>query len=431
MRREKYVFIGWIAALAIGVAGCGGSSSSTSTQAAVSGLTKRVLITNSQSGAVQILDGQNDKFNRSLATTAPTRIVTAGGQTVVLNSGIANISVIDNTKETVSAVATLLNPATDVAISTDGKTAYAAVRNSGLVEVFSTASGNLVATVPVPSVTRLVMGPKGHKLLAFSDDPQTLAGANANAFVVIDTASNTGLPVLTLPVGNQPYTAVFDPSDANDTTAFILNCGNECGGNNGSPVTPSVAKVNFSTPATPTVNVVGGAAIAGATVGLLSGSNLFVAGTPPPGTLVPPAPAGCPLTACGSVQIINTGTLTAGVAVPITDGLHTQMVLTSNNHLYIGASSCTPGVVVNNQVRGCLSIYNTGAAVSASNPSFVAESAFRPDLNVTGLQIISGRNVIYVLQGGELDIFDFTTDSPTATQLDVVGRAVGVVLIDP
>jgi hypothetical protein len=86
---------------------------------------------------------------------------------------------------------------------------------------------------------------------------------------------------------------------------------------------------------------------------------------------------------------------------------------------------------VNNQVRGCLSIYNTGAAVSATNPSVPAESAFRPDLNVTGFQTISGRNVIYVIQGGELDIFDFTTDSLTANQLDVVGRAVGVVQIDP
>jgi hypothetical protein len=39
--------------------------------------------------------------------------------------------------------------------------------------------------------------------------------------------------------------------------------------------------------------------------------------------------------------------------------------------------------------------------------------------------------VIYVIQGGELDILDFNTDSLTANQLDVVGRAVGVVLIDP
>ncbi len=131
------------------------------------------------------------------------------------------------------------------------------------------------------------------------------------------------------------------------------------------------------------------------------------------------------------MQVINTGPFTAGTPVPIADGLHTQMVLTSNNHLYIGAGSCTPGVVVSNRVRGCLSIFNTGAAVSGTNPAFPVESSFRSDLNVTGLQPISSRTVIYVIQGGELDIFDFTTDSLTANQLDVVGHAVGVVQIDP
>jgi len=418
MRLEKYFPTICVAMLAISLAGCGGSSGTTTT-VTVSGLTKRVLITNSQSGAVQLLDAQNDKFNKTLLTTSPTRIVTSGGKSVVLNSGSLTVAAIDNTKESVSAVATLLNTASDVAISTDGNTGYAAVRNSGLVEVFSTASGNLVTTVAVPSVTRLVMGPKGHKLLAFADDPEHL-GTNPNSFFVIDTASNT-VAAVTNPsfVGGQPFTAVFDPSDANDTTAFILNCGKECAGS----AAPSVAKVNFANPATPTVSVVGGTAIGGATVGLLSGSSLFVAGTPqPPGPL-----PGCTLVSCGSLQVINTGTLTAGPIIPITDGLHTQMAITSNNHLYIGASSCTPGVIVNNLVRGCLTIFNTGTAAV----TFTSESALRSDLNVTGLQPISGRNVIYVIQGGELDIFDFTIDSLTANQLDVVGHAVGVVQIDP
>ena len=418
MRREKYVFTSWITALAMGMVGCGGSGPSTP-QVTTSGLTKRVLITNEQNGAVHLLDAQNDKFNRSLATTSPTRIVTSGGQTVILNSGVASISVIDDSKETVASVGVLLNPAVDVAVSKDGKTAYAAVRNSGLVEMFHTSDGTIVTTASVPSVTRLVMGPKGLKLLAFPDDPQSL-GTNPNSFFVIDTASNTVAPVLGLPAGAQPYTAVFDPSDPNDTTAFILFCGTECAGS----AAPRVAKVNFATPATPVVTPVGGAPILGATVGLLSGANLFVAGTTT-------SPAGCPLTACGSLQVINTGALTAGTAVPITDGLHTQMAITSNNHLYIGASSCTPGTVVNNLIRGCLSIFNTGAAVSSTNPLFTAESAFRPDLNVTGLQPISGRTVIYVIQGGELDIYDFNTDSLTPNQLDVVGHAVGVVQIDP
>src|SRR5262249_18722003 len=200
----------------------GGSSNSTP-QPTTSGLTKRVLITNEQNSAVHLLDAQNDKFSRSIGTTSPTRIVTSGGQTVVLNSGLASISVIDNSKEAVASAGTLLNPAADVAVSTDGKTAYAAVRNSGVVEIFHSSDGTLVTTVSVPSVARLVRGPKGLKLLAFPDDPQSL-GTNPNSFFVIDTASNTVAPVLGLPAGAPPYTAIFDPSDPNDTTAFILFC---------------------------------------------------------------------------------------------------------------------------------------------------------------------------------------------------------------
>jgi len=159
---------------------------------------------------------------------------------------------------------------------------------------------------------------------------------------------------------------------------------------------------------------------------LLSGSTLFVAGTPAV------SPAGCPLSRCGSLQVINTGSLTAGAPIPITDGLHGKLALTSNNHLYIGASNCTPGSVVANQIRGCLSIFNTGAAVNpGTNPFFPTESSLRIDLNVTGLLPISGRNVIYVIQGGELDIFDFTTDALTANQLDFVGNAIDAVQIDP
>src|SRR5262249_22348379 len=417
MRRENYVLIVEVAALCVCLAGCG--SSNKTTQNPLSGLKKRVLITNSQNGAVQLLDAQGDKFNKALGTAAPTRIVTSvsSGITVVLNSTVALISIIDNTKEAVSNVGVLAAPASDVAVSPDGKRAYAAVRSQGLVEVFDTSNGNLVTTISVPSATRLVMGPKGSKLLAFADDPQALASPNTDAFFVIDTASNTPAHI-TGPAGSQPYTAVFDPSDANDTTAFILFCGPECAGS----APAGVSRVNFS--GAPVFSPASPIPVSGATVGLLSGSNLFVAGTP-----VPPAP--CTLTVCGSLQIINTGTLTAGAPIPITDGLHTQMAFTSNNHLYIGARDCTPGTVVSNQIRGCLSIFNTGAAVSATNPLFPAESSFRSDLNVTGLQTISGRSVIYVIQGGELDIFDFTSDTLTANQLDVVGHAVGVVLIDP
>jgi hypothetical protein len=129
------------------------------------------------------------------------------------------------------------------------------------------------------------------------------------------------------------------------------------------------------------------------------------------------------------LQIVNTGSLTASAPVAITDGLHEKMVMTSDNHLYIGASGCTvdPGSAPNT-VRGCLSVFNTGTGAK-----FPLESSFRQNFDVTGLQPISGRNIIYIVQGGELDIFDITTDAPASgvTQIDVIGKAFDVLQIDP
>ena len=61
------------------------------------------------------------------------------------------------------------------------------------------------------------------------------------------------------------------------------------------------------------------------------------------------------------------------------------------------------------------------------------ESSFRQNFNVTGLQPITKRNVIYVVQGGALDIFDTNTDALETgiTQIDIIGAAKGVVLLDP
>ena len=57
----------------------------------------------------------------------------------------------------------------------------------------------------------------------------------------------------------------------------------------------------------------------------------------------------------------------------------------------------------------------------------------RQNFDVTGFQPISGRSIIYIVQGDELDIFDTNTDTlaPGVTQLDVVGQAFDVVQIDP
>ncbi|HEY6308509.1 MAG TPA: hypothetical protein VI488_18855 [Candidatus Angelobacter sp.] len=373
-------------------------------------------------GDVMIVDAQKNVFaTKTIAATQPSKMVTAMGQTVILNSTTPQVTVFDNSTEAVTGNVTMQGQPFDVAISPDGLTGYAAIKNVGVVEVVNTTGANLVGTMTVPSVARLVEGTNGHKMLAFADNPQILIAPNANAFFVIDTGTNTVAPV-TMPAGSQPFTAVFDPSDANDTTAFILNCGAECGGS----AAASVMRVNFSNPASPVVSAT--IPVSGATVGLLNGSSLFVAGT----STTPPA--GCTFAACGTLQVINTGSLTAGAAINITDGSHGVMAITSNNHLYIGAVGCTVGPIsAQNTLQGCLSIFDTGSGPSSTNPTVPSESSLRQNFDVTGLQPISGENTIYVVQGGALDIFDITTSLPsTSIQiLDVVGKPLDALQIDP
>jgi hypothetical protein len=426
MRPNGYVSVVWLAVMTT-VIGCGGSPKST--QIPPTGLKKRVLLSNQQTNAVNLLDALKDTFTtKNLSASSPTKLVTASGQTTVLDSAQNTITIIDNTKEAVTGTSVLDDLPLDIAITTDGKTAFAAERNVGEVRFVTTSDASVSPVIlHIPDARRLVMSPNGTRLLVFSDPQAQIS----NSIFVIDTAAKT-VATITAPQLDQPITAVFGSSE---TQAFVLNCAGECGSTHGAnlPNDASVVSVDFSGVfATPAVPATFGTVVpvpGGATVGLLSSGNLFVAGTPQgPNALTGPGPA-CPLSRCGALTTINTGTLTAGAPVPITDGLHQKMAL-ANNRLYIGASACTvdPGSAANT-VRGCLTIFNT----STPGAKFPQESSFRQNFDVTGLQPISNRNVIYIVQGGELDIFDTATDALATgiTQLDVVGRAFDAVQIDP
>jgi DNA-binding beta-propeller fold protein YncE len=236
MRPNGYVSVVWVIVLAALMAGCG-SSSSSSGQPKPTGLTKRVLLSNQQSNTVNLLNAQKDVFTtKNIGAVAPTKLVTAGGQTVVLDSTQNDLTVIDNTKEAASFGLLLNDVAFDIALTPDGKTVFAAERNSSAVQFATTDNGGVSPTViHVPSARRVVMSPTGTRLLVFSDPQAQLAG-DTHSFYIIDTASK-GIIQVQSPNLDQPFTAIFG---AGDDQAFILNCGAECGG-----ISASVTLVNF------------------------------------------------------------------------------------------------------------------------------------------------------------------------------------------
>ena len=265
MQRNSYFSRLWIAILASAVAGCGGSSSNAN-QAPLTGLSKRVLVSNTENGTISFVDAKKDQLNtKVLAAPAATKMLTSGGTTIAMDGAGSQITIIDNATEAVTFNAPIGDQPFDIAISPNGKTAWAAMRNFGFVQAVDTTTGIAAPVFRLGNARRLVMSPTGTKLLIFPD-PQAQTAPNAHTFFVLDTATGT-VQFITDPAHlDEPFTAVFG---ASDTQAFILNCGAECGG-----TTASVVSVDFTGGAQ---NFGANLAVAAATVGLLNGTNLYVA----------------------------------------------------------------------------------------------------------------------------------------------------------
>jgi hypothetical protein len=288
---------------------------------------------------------------------------------------------ISNSTETVATSVALPASTESFSVLADNKTGIAAVRNapvtgasSGAVLLLDLANSNVSTSIPVPLVRFLSLNKARTKVLAFAE--------NSNSLYVIDTTAKTATAV---PGFDRPVAAVFN---SDDTTAYILNCGPECGG-----ATASVTRFDTSN------NSLGpNIPVSAATVGLIDSGKLYVAGT---------------ANNVGQLDVIDTGSntrTTTGIA--ISNGYHSRMALASGSNLYIGAQNCT------NQVTGCLSIFSTTGNTAIQSPTLGS---------VNGIQPLDSRKLVYVTIGGELVVFDTTTNTPrSGNQLNVVGFAADV-----
>ena len=381
-----------VALAAVLLASCGGNSSP-ATAPTTSLLTKRAFVTNEFTGAVRIVDATTDKLNShsiSVGGSPQTMVVSADKKTtLVFSSGGRAVSVIDNATEAVSGAIGVGEYSDSLAISSDGKLAYVAVRNGtpstgtplGVV-AFIDITALTATAVDVPLARRLVLGPNGAKLLVFSD--------NSDSVTVIDTASKA---VTVVGGFDRPVWGVFS---SDSSKAYILNCGLECGG-----FTASVTELN-NLGGVPSLGT--NTTVSAATMGVLDGANLYVAGTVATGA------------GGGRLDVLNTSGLSVSKSgVVINDGYHTTMAV-SNGRLFVGSRACS------NLTEGCLSIYNSGAGTAAIGT---------PKGEVTGMQAISGRNIVYVCEGGELRIYDSSTSSEKLpAPVNIVGKAWDVKTVD-
>lgn len=386
---------------------CGGGTPSSTTP--VSKLAKRVFVSNQISSIVEIVDATKDMLSTFTIgpVSGPTAMVESQDKklTFVFNSGSDTLSEIDNATEAVKNGLSLHDATDSFAISSDDRFVYAAERNflpsgatlTGAVEIFDLNNVSAGSTlVSVPGARGLALSHNGGTLLVFSD--------NSDAVSMINTA-NTGAGATSIPGFDRPVSAVFS---SDDSTAYVLNCGPECGG------TLLTSKASVASLSIGTQAITTGPPIAAARTALLNGSTLYVTGTRPVGA----APA---FAAGGWLNVINAGTLAATSSVPVTDGIHDRMALASNGKLFVGARACS------NTTQGCLAIYDTAAGTVVIHPPFLGPAGTPLPGDITGIEPIPGRNVVYVCEGGELNIYDTTSNGlAKSSTIDIVGKAVDV-----
>ncbi len=394
---------------------CGGGSNP---NPSTSGIKKRAFITVTRPDPlgvrsyIQIIDAAADTesfFTIPAGTpfsglgSNPTLMVLSSDKktTFVVDASGNAVYVLDNAKEDVVAKVSGLPSWTEsLAVSSDAKTAWAAVRNApvtgaptGAIQVLDIANAKISAQIPVPLVHFVALSHDGKKLLAFSDQSDSIA--------IVDTTSNT---VTASVAGFDRPVQGFFTSD--DSKAYILNCGAECGG-----ATASVQVLDLTT------NTAGAAlTVSGATTGLINGTALFVAGTTSTG---------------GRLDVVDLTAFTVTKSgVPIGDGYHGPIALGPNNKLFVGAKNCTNLSTVPGS--GCLTIFDTSAqtVVVPEVDCSTAAPSTKQCGPVTSLQPIADRKVVYVIQNGELVIYDATTSAPQSTQIDIVGSAFDVRTVD-
>ncbi len=341
----------------------------------------------------------------------------------VFDSGSNSVFAVNTVTEANIGRVQLPGPTQSMIIPSAAQTGYAAVPSAsvqgytgvGAIEVMNLA-GAITTSIAVPNAQTVIADGTGSHLIVFngSDSIFVISPGAAVPPVDLSCASAPNLVCTIVPGFDQPVYGIVSGS-----TAYIMNCGPECGG-----TTASVAVFDLAT-----LTVTATIPVDGATWGLLNnGSTLYVSGNSPSNS----ACTGQTTAAqkCGRLDVVdlNSGTVTNRYA--ITDGYHDRMDMSSNGQLYIGSHDCTNIGNINNpsgEVRGCLSILNT------TNNSILIPPATG---DVTGLQGFSSRYIEYVAEGGSLRVYDTTRNVPLVNDflpqgtINIVGNVTDIKAID-
>jgi len=445
--KKAFASVVVLIAFSVGIVSCGGKKS-TSNKHQLSGLKFRAFVSNplfpsgvGYAPVINIVDALDDLVSPSTISllgqsTQPSLMVVSAdlSRTMVFSPQGNTISVVDNRAEAIATITggttsvptiTLPGLSESMFIAPDNVSAYAAVPSApiagqapGAVVAMDLGTGGITATIPIVAARFVVGSPDGNHILVFSnnsDDVTVIAtpliGTNTDPRTVVSGTPQNHF--------DRPVWAIF----SDNATAYVFNCGAECGATAAADMTAGINTFSIGNSAPSAITP-----LSAATYGLLNGNTLYVAGTPPNTA----CGSGTAATTCGTLNILDVSSMTPTNRSPIliTDGYHNRMQMGANGQLFIGAHACTSFSNPNGEVRGCLSIFDT----------LNSQVVIPPQMgDATGIQPITGRDVVYVCQGGTFQMYSTTTDQvyvppynpSSGVTSTVVGQSYDVKLVDP
>jgi hypothetical protein len=352
------------------------------------------------------------------------------------------------TESSAGSAGTFVAHATSLAIPQSFSVFVAAVGTAGELVVIDNATGRSY-TLNLPNAYQAAVNTGGTVALAMVRNSNTLYRVlklnsnQANPPGAVDCQPLI-LPVYcVVPVPDDPKNPGFDrPIGAyfslDGTTAYILNCGPECGGKVASISTipqgslyinniPTSAP--YPSPVTGNIPVPGGV-----TTALSDGTTLYVAGQQllPDGLFT------------GELSIINPASKTVTGKYGISDGMHSKLLFADDNTLWIGSQNCANGERAKlNTNYNCLTLFNLGTntptiipAVTPGSPTATVPFP-NEDQNLyyygslTGLCWVQNLHKVYTAYGGQVHAFHTNDGSEIDnTLITVQGTALDVAYMD-
>lgn len=224
---------------------------------------------------------------------------------------------------------------------------------------------------------------------------------------------------------DHPVKAVFSPDG---TTAYVVNCGPECGGTTAGLTTIPItaASLNSGSYGASGIALVAQNNIAvpdGATNAIFNGNTLYVAGQQVQASGAPYAGL-----LAGYLTVVSTPANTITGTYSISDGMHNKMVFADDNTLWIGSSLCDQGVRYQqaqagaNVQFGCITMFNTSSN-TATVDSFEGDG--------TGIAAVTGLDKVYTTEGGQIYIYSTANMSQLAnSNVTLAGTAVDCAYMD-